>query len=365
MRHGLRNVLGGLLAPVNTLQIGLHAGAFLFVGSCMTSDQRELRHDHLMPIPVATSVLNASPVIGRPGAIELSGSYLWISDLSADPGLHVLNARTGTLVRSIGRRGEGPGEFSTRPFVLARAPSDTVGIWAWDLQLQRLTYFTGHDSTRSLRQIQLSGPVRIHRIAWITDDLLAGQASSDTLRFTLFDSAGAITAFRPGAAIGGADMPARLRLNVTNNATRMCQWPGRGFAIVNSLVGRVEIHDTDARLTRLADVPFPSDPRVVNDPSLGLIIDAPRRWYMDCTATREHLFALFSGRSASAYDGDRLVSGRFVHVFDSAGALVRVLQLDRDVHAMAVDPSGRSLYAVSLSDGVILVASVPQGQNHE
>ncbi len=67
--------------------------------------------------------------------------------------------------------------------------------------------------------------------------------------------------------------------------------------------------------------------------------------YVDGSASKNHLFALFSGRTREGGKG-RAYMGRFVHVFDWDGNFVMAIQLDTDVAAITVDEDERVLYAI-------------------
>lgn len=49
-------------------------------------------------------VVSSAVAIGMPSGILWTGGHLWISDLAHDPAIHLLDAETGTLKRSMGRR---------------------------------------------------------------------------------------------------------------------------------------------------------------------------------------------------------------------------------------------------------------------
>ena len=98
-------------------------------------------HAGLTVTPLEGERINSAPVIGRPLMVKLSDSTLWVADASSNPGLHALDAARGELLFSVGKRGQGPGEFSTRPFSIELPFTGANGIWGWDMGLQRLTRF--------------------------------------------------------------------------------------------------------------------------------------------------------------------------------------------------------------------------------
>jgi hypothetical protein len=324
---------------------------------------REPQFDHvgLPVVALEGELINGSPAIGRPVLIRLSGGTLWVADLSSDPGLHALDAGTGELLFSIGTRGEGPGEFSTRPFGLDVPLTDNErdGIWAWDMRLQRLTRFERRPfSDYEPAVVHLRTQPRVQRVAWVTPDRIIGVANSDTARFSLFGRDGRLKETRPGPLPGPDSLARAFRLMAANGGIKVCTWPGQGFAIANFMIGQVEYYDTLARFIRRAKAPYQSEIELATDSTGRSTLSTARNWYYDCGATKDYLFALFSGRLAAAYEGDAEASGEFIHVFDWAGDLRAVFRLDRDVRGIAVSRDGRILYATSLIDAGIYRYSV-------
>jgi hypothetical protein len=110
---------------------------------------------------------------------------------------------------------------------------------------------------------------------------------------------------------------------------------------------------------KAAAVPYPSGETFDRDSRTNEVVHAPKRAYYDaCAFSDDRLFALFMGRAIP--EGSRVPRGSgFVHVFDLDGALQRVLVLDRPVNALASDRSGRTLYAISSGDAVVVRFRVP------
>jgi hypothetical protein len=110
---------------------------------------------------------------------------------------------------------------------------------------------------------------------------------------------------------------------------------------------------------RLAKVPFPWGPIFEADSNGELRFVDRRHAYRGCTATKDFLFALYSGRPDSLENRDWAQSAEFVHVFDWEGGLRAVFQLDRDIGVIAVNSSGDTLFASSYSDASIYRYELP------
>lgn len=328
--------------------------------SATTTHATHLSHALLGPIVVPGERMNHDPAIGQPIRLRVADRFLWVVDASLDPTLHVLDLETGQLVHSFGRMGAGPGEFASVPFALEVSREDPTAVWAFDGRLQRITRFEPRPpSEYEIRSVGFGGDKTVWRVAWVLADRIIGQTNSDDERFLLFSGDGARRAVAPGPLLGPSWAPREERLKASNTAVLMCSWPGRGFVIANGVAGRIEYYDTDARLVRLASVPFPSEAEFEKSANGGIRFVAKRRYYSGCATTSDYLYALFSGRSWAESEAELRVSGEFVHVFDWEGELRAVLQLDRPVLGIEVLPTGKYLYGGSILDASIYRFPIP------
>ncbi|MGH7481572.1 MAG: BF3164 family lipoprotein [Longimicrobiales bacterium] len=323
----------------------------------------EIDHAGLRVTSLSSDMLSSSPAIGQPIDVQPVNGYVWIRDALGDPALHVLDLRNGELLRSVGRRGEGPGEFLRGAFGLLIDPADSSGIWAWDLGLQRLTRFEARPGAEHApKSIRLDGIPGMVRVAWVAPDRIVGHSTRPGARFALFSPEGERLRNVPGALYGSGEVPLNERVEATSSGVDLCAWPGRGFVVVNASFGRIDYFDLGAAPIRSADVPFPSQPRFITDDRTRQPQFAPERsWYMDCSVARGRVYALFSGRLHSAYESwAERDEGRFVHVFDWDGSLVDVYRLETAVAAIGVDPDGTTLIATSMDDAAIYRFELPR-----
>lgn len=339
---------------------------FLLVGtcalsaSCGQSSSPYLDHSQFEPVSLQGEIFHVSPVVGRPAQLGSSGQRLWIADAARDPDLHMLDRASGDLLHSIGRKGQGPGDLAS-PAQIHVVPGDSSGaIWAWDRGLRRLTRFDGQEPSLDPITVTVEFPAGVpgpYRVAWLEPDLLVGIHPSEEARFSLFTASGQHVKTVPGTFLGPEQVRLSLRRNVTIGSFNACSWPGRGFAIIYFLVGRIEFYDRDAQLVRLAHVPFPSEAFVEED---GEFVPARgREYYRDCVVHDDRLYAAFSGRRESAYEAPDSYAAEFVHLFDWAGALRRVYRLEPAVHNMEISAEGGALYGASLSDATIYRFTLP------
>ena len=314
----------------------------------------------LQPIPLKGRLLSDAPAIGRPNRLHLAEGRLWVADRYSDPGLHVLDAETGTLILSVGRRGEGPGDFHRSPTSLHSRTDDDGAVWVWDSSFQRLTRFEPIAPSEYRHEIiTLQGGEQVRRLVWLTSGEMIGTAYSAPKRFQIFFRDGEFLHSAQGELLGPPTASTTERLEATAAGIVVQPWPKRGFVIAHVYSSRIEYYDADARLVRLAKVPFPWGPVFDEGPGGELVFNNRRSAYRGCSATEEYLFALYSGRPDSLQERDWAQSAEFVHVFDWEGNLRAVFQLDRDIGVITVDSSGTTLYASSYSDAHIYRFDLP------
>ena len=325
-----------------------------FVAACGTDGLKygpaELTHSDLTTTSIVGEVLFEEDILGMPMDIALLGDNLVVLDHSADSAVQVIDSRSGKLVRRFGRAGAGPGEFALA-WALDPVPGSQSEFWVYDSRLGRQTYvdldeefFKQGKLGDKIVNLQMEGPslgpVRTDR----NTSLSLGFYESG--RLAVFDDKGIqITTV---AALPAGDGPAYVRQQAYQ-ATLVAH-PNRAlFAATNRYSSLIEIYHSDGSTVRIQH-----GPRLVT-PSYGMEQDDEgpyivqgedtRLGYVDGSASNDHLFALFSGRTREGGRGQASM-GRFVHVFDWEGNFVTAIQLDTDVAAITVDQDEGVLYGI-------------------
>lgn len=308
-------------------------------------------HAALNPVTLAGEPLLAIPTLGNPRDMIAEGAWLWISDRSGEPFLHLVDAGHGVEVTTFGRKGEGPGDFGGFPQLSLR-PGDSGGVWGYDERLFRMTRIT-HDSVPKVTTLRLEYPTLAFWGGWIGPTLLAQIGDFDTNRVMLVDTAGTLKATHTMPLLGPDSVSIEARRNAAMGILACADDAGGRFAIVYVTAGRVELIDSDRRHL-LAAVPFASTGEFGRDKNGQWALRTPWRYYADCTATHTSVYALFAGHT----DDGRTIAARYVHRFDWKGTLLDVWQLDRPVSVLAV--SGDSLlYAASAETDSIIRYRLP------
>lgn len=296
---------------------------------------------------------------GRPFFLAAAAGRLWVTDISGEPWLHLVRIADGYLERSGGGRGEGPGYF-TSVTDLSRRPGDTLGIWAFDGQLGRLTYLTHERRTLPPQTITAQAPERLPiALRWLTQIHLIGVRPTDTsASLVVYDSLGRSVRSSHFEILGDSTIPYRKRRN-PSGGVRICVKPGGAeFAVLFVAGARIDRYRAD--LTRLPgfEVPFASNGDFERDAQGRWQAYLPRSHYRDCAATAQHLYALYSGRLEAKYPEGVGREGIYVQVFDWDGKLKRVLRLSRGASAFAV-VGDSVMYASTLATDTIYRYQIP------
>jgi hypothetical protein len=271
---------------------------------------------------------------------------LWVGDRTGDPFLHLIRLSDGTLVRSVGRRGEGPGDFHDVAAFSIR-PGDTTGIWVFDYNQSRLSRVPAARVSGQLpRQVSGLGPTTTAGMFWLTPNRLLILGNTDSNRFMFADSTARVSSIVSGPLLGASEVPKKMREALS--FASVCVRPGGDrYALAYSHASRIDLFDREGRPAGSAKVPIANinEGDVVKDPRGAWHMTSPRGYYSSCSATADRLYALFSGRMDNAGpEGSYKWDGQYIHVFDWSGTLKAVYQIDQLALAIAV--SGDSvLYA--------------------
>lgn len=306
-------------------------------------------------IPLTGQVIAEGEYLGSPGRLAVVDGRLVLLDQSA-PMVHVFRLPSGERIRSFGNEGEGPGEFRSATTVQGD-PRQPGAFWVFDMGLNRMTRFRlGHDSLPSVAEVvNLHGGWGLHfQPVWLSDTTLVGSGiylRHPNIRLLVADRAG-----RPTRTIGtlpehpgGSGIPSSVLQHAYE--ARMAVHPDRTLIAVGTRhADRLEIYRPDGTLVRQVTGPAGFIPVFeVNQRAQGASMatgDDLRVGYLDLTATRDHLFALFSGNTRGEARG-RTYFGKEVHVYDWSGDRIATLALDEWAFSITVDTAGPGfLYAV-------------------
>jgi hypothetical protein len=316
-----------------------------------------LTHARFRPALVKSTVLATDTMFSMLVEIRVVNDSQLVAIDFRPPYFRLIDRRTGALIATLGRRGGGPGEYSTNPRIAPRA--DGRSIWVYDMQRSTLTLahldppMTPADSTVHFAHIGgNAGPIGID------DTTVVLLGAKDSAAFGVVD-------FRTGARrligermkFGSDSLPMRpeWRASLTGDV-RGCRDPKTNrFVRFHRKAGRLEYLSAQGDLLVAAETPYVFEPGVALDGKTYWAVDGPQRIaYNACVAMPNLVVALFSGRRDASY---RPVSQyapseahvfEFVHVFDWSGKLVKVLQLDQPTWwMMDIDPKTLEMFGLT------------------
>jgi hypothetical protein len=307
----------------------------------------ELDHSRLDPEQVSGRVLLNGDHLGLPVQLSAFGSSLLVLDGASDSALHVISAADGRVVRSLGRRGEGPGEYKAA-WSIAADPRHSRRAWVYDIGLARLTSVDLDSATVPPAIIQIRGDAVAMQPVWLSDTLMASPGLSERGRLSFFAKDGSFRGASGPLPSPSTQVPPGVLQHAWTG--KLVSSPTRNLlAMVTLHADQLEIYRADGTLIRKVRGPFDFDPRFTVDVIQGQPVmasgDDMRFGYTGAQATPTHIFALFSGRTREAYGPDSSF-GRFIHVYDWEGTLQRVIELDTAILSLAISPDHKTLYGI-------------------
>jgi hypothetical protein len=295
--------------------------------------------------------------LGMPMGLAVLDKALVAVDRFADRSVHVVDLGTGDLRASVGREGEGPGEF-TGASSIDRVRGEDEQVWIFDAVTQRLTRIDlsllGSDGVRSDGEwarefVSLRSNARVmNPVHTASGEVLAVGLFAEG-RFGVFDREGRQTEALGELPEWSEPVPPGVLQHAFTGTIKA--HPGRmRFAVGARNAGLLEIFDAVGQRLARARVPEEFGPRfTLNQTDKRVTMasgDDLRFGYVDVATTSGRIYGLFSGRTRGEYPRGQAVYAREVHVFDWSGELEAVLDLDSDVIAIAADERDGALYAV-------------------
>lgn len=307
----------------------------------------ELDHSSLKPRKLSGRVLAQGDYLARPGSVIRLQNYLLVLDDLSDSVLHVVSAADGRRIRSLGRKGEGPGEFKGA-WSLEPHPTRPTSAWVYDIALGRLTRVDLDSAYADPEMIRTTGTGTAIQPVWVSDTAFASIALSPGGRLSFFSKGGEFKGAAGPLAVAEDKIPAAVSQQAWTGM--LVSNPGRGLlALVTQHADQLELYAADGKLVRKVRGPFRFDPQFTVENVQGQAImgsgESMRFGYMSAAATGDKIYALFSGRTREAFGPESSFS-RFVHVYDWNGNLEQVLELDTAILSIEISPDQKWIYGI-------------------
>ncbi|MBP6442425.1 MAG: hypothetical protein KA267_00245 [Gemmatimonadales bacterium] len=314
--------------------------------------------DELLAVPIDTltsTEVVTSPFFGSLTAVAVIDDRILLVDGSGEPFLHLVDPATGTVVRSMGRHGQGPREYGVAPMVAGQWSGARGRVALFDAMIGRLSVVSIGDADASPGESQ---PRAIPELPVLQVRMMDGGGSATTrwdaargLQVTQYDSLGTRTASLDSLAIDDARLPLR-ELSGAYSHTLCVRPESRDVALVYRYTGRIDLVVADRAHVVRAALPFTFLPHLAPNPLTSQLAfksgeAGTRRAYLDCVGSSTRLYALFDGGYHHRLGQDPVRTNSVVHAFDWDGKMVGAIQLDHAARAIAIDASGRILYSVT------------------
>ena len=275
-----------------------------------------------------------------------------VADDYADSLLYVVRSDDGSFVRSLGRRGKGPGEVESVWAMQPVAGSDRL-LWVYDLSLYRLVQVdleAPPEQRPRARTVVLRSPAMLYNVMWAGDARLVGTGFfAEPGRFALLRPTGELDRLAGELPEGGPPAPLPVRNHAFQSS--MAYEPTRDLLVLATRhADIIEIYRPEGEMVNRSRGPAGGfDPvftvaQRAGQPTFAQGDDL-RFGYLDVAADREHIYALYSGRRQGEAPAEAGY-GREVHLYGWDGKLSRVLPLDTPVLAIAVGGSPGRLFGI-------------------
>ena len=294
-------------------------------------------------------------LLGRPAALAVVGSTLWIANRGGGPAMFVIDRRTGRKLTAFGRDGEGPGEFRSMWDLATGGPlvHGRPAVWLYDAALRRLTPAvwpgSGPDSDVAYgRSVSLSEAGFVTGVVWRDSSHMLAIGITDSGRLARFTADGHLAGY-----VGQLPPnPARVPVQVLQHAYHayLAARPDRSrFVAVDHYAGSIELFDAQGHSIGRREGPVPFQPRFTVASAAGRPVfasdDDLRFGYVAVAATQGRIYAVFSGRRRGDYPGTAVYGDR-LHIFDWDGHLISTAHLSTPTTGIAVDPGDSVAYVL-------------------
>ncbi|HEY4100959.1 MAG TPA: BF3164 family lipoprotein [Gemmatimonadales bacterium] len=317
------------------------------------------------PVPVTTLVgkeLMQSAELAIPTAIDWVSGKLVVIDRKSDNMIAVFDAVRGGVVRTFGRRGSGPGEF-TGPWKTLVPDPRGGAFWIFDTQLLRMTrvvlsqdFATNAFKPSLLFQLQ-GGATNLERPQWVADGRLVSTGDIPGGLLIVFNkngkNEGVLGTFDygdPKLSIEGRQNGYAFQMAVDHGGNRLL--------LFSHYSDRIDFFNLQGQRTGGVDRPFAFDPVLKEVGKAGRVATVTNQSYngvRSVKTTASHIYALFSGHRNDDSTVASPAAGSHVEVYSPTGKLERVLGLGAEAFDLTVDPDDRMLFIVRIdpSPGIV------------
>jgi hypothetical protein len=286
--------------------------------------------------------------------IEILDDYLIIADKDPSSLLHIIDINKRNYLRSLGVDGNGPGEIKGVTFIDKGAKSNT--FWSYFMNTKRYSQFDIASSDKhAIDQTKQEGDMFLaSQLLWTADSTFMALRTDFEDKFVEFNVEGkVINTYGSWMGMIDREVPASILSSLHQGPLKSSPDKNR-FAFFCTMRDMIEVLDKNSgNILSLRGplneiVTFEVDNRMAY-PMLYVPDNDLKLYYGSGYLTDKYIYGLFCGRTWDNINSTDLLSNE-IFVFDYAGNLVQLIQLDASLSEMAVDNNNNKLYGINYRD---------------
>ncbi len=287
---------------------------------------------------------------------DIVDEYIITIDMKSDKLIKIFNNETGKLLKSFGRKGQGPSEFIGASDII-RDPNDKNMFWIYDLTAKEIKKF-------SIKKV-LNGDInpekiiklkeRISKIKIAREEKIIGESFSGNARLRLYD--------KEGKAIGKiGKVPIKLKDNKFVSQHLHGFWGPFIYkekteeiylaTMYGSIIERYFLRKKSIVTTYYGpELFFPHYSIIFAGSYYTITFDKKSRYGyidMDYNKKTDKIFLLYSGKFFKG--GIYAAFTNIVYTMNNKGELEEELILDKKVHKIRVSEDGSTIYGAGSNE---------------
>ncbi|MCJ7628662.1 MAG: hypothetical protein MUO50_09770, partial [Longimicrobiales bacterium] len=224
----------------------------------------EMDHSDLAPVHLSSSLLAHGEDFAWPWGILPVGEWIVVTDRPwLEGAVHILSGDSGERLMTIGRAGQGPGEYSGYPKPLLSPGCGPGQFWLYDSGTRRLTQVDlSKSGSEGFDQIQIVGiPFADfpRSVGFLSDSLLVVSGYFREGRVGLWDRTNDSFSILGDLPAWESEVPGSV-LQEAYQGPLVIRPGGQGFALASERASRIELYSAEDGFLGLAEVPFEWEP---------------------------------------------------------------------------------------------------------
>lgn len=298
-----------------------------------------------------------------PFTFEIVGDYCIVIDIKSDEFVKLIDLKTSRILKSFGRKGQGPDEFIAASSILPDIQNKNC-FWIYDPQLKRLSKFAirsllkGQSSPEEIIKLQMSNGGYINQLILTSDSQLLGIGYFLEGRIAIHDMDGRFIKNIGRIPVEPKNKSLIMNYSHAYSGSMAVRDVSKEIFVAIKLGSIIEKYDMNGELmaTYVGPETFYPEYKIVQT-GMGSTItynEKTRVGYIDIcySKKRDRLFLLYSGRYK--FDKKRKLrtnGGDIVFVMDGNGRIEAEIELANNIYQLRVSDDGNTLFG-TFADGI-------------